>query len=360
MLYIRADGNSQIGAGHLMRCLSIADAAAAQGIRLLFLLADGQGEALVRSRGYHCRILHTDYSRMEEELPMLEPLLKEDESSFVLIDSYFADNRYLQAVGRWSGTAYLDDFGRETLCADLIINYNIYAPRLPYRKLYRKNPARLLLGSAYAPLRQDFGRTAYERKEVVENILITTGGADCYDVAGQLAERIAEYLPTAYNQDGQERAALPKIHIVSGLFYGSRDRLAILAKKYSNIVIHENVTNMSELMASCDMAISAAGSTLYELCAIGVPAVYFYFVENQELPARYFAVETRMQNAGSYTKDAQKTLRQLTKESIRLLQSAALRREVSESMRSVSDGKGAERIAGALRLELRRQDTVSL
>lgn len=366
MLYIRADGNHRIGAGHLMRCLSIADAAACMGMQVLFLSADADSEGLVRSRGYDCHILHTDYQRPEEDLRQMETVLCRDERALVLIDSYFVNNEYLKVIKKWARTAYLDDFGKESLEADLVINYNIYAPKLPYRKLYREKTAKLLLGSAYAPLRKEFGETAYPVREEAEHILITTGGADCYNVAGQLALRLAEW---SEQESGREMGRKPgtqtggsgagtgrlQIHIVSGPFHDFRNQLKQLQARYPGITIHENVTNMSELMAACDIAVSAAGSTLYELCAIGVPTVYFYFVENQELPARYFSQMTKMHNAGNYAADAQNTLDGLTRETIRMLESKQLRLNVSESMREVADGRGAQRIAQALlRIERRK------
>lgn len=366
MLYIRTDGNHRIGAGHLMRCLSIADAAVSLGMQVLFLLADADSEGLVRSRGYDCHILHTDYQRPEEELRQIETVLCRDERALVLIDSYFVNNEYLKAIKKWVRTAYLDDFGKESLEADLIINYNIYAPKLPCRKMYGEKSTELLLGSAYAPLRKEFGETPYMVREEAEHVLITTGGADCYNVAGQLALRLAEW---SDQESGRETGRKPgtqtggsgagtgrlQIHIVSGPFHDFRDQLKQLQARYPGITIHENVTNMSELMAACDIAVSAAGSTLYELCAIGVPTVYFYFVENQELPARYFSQMTKMHNAGNYAADAQNTLNGLTRETIRMLESKQLRLTVSESMREVADGRGAQRIAQALlRMERRK------
>lgn len=342
MLYIRADGNNRIGAGHLMRCLSIADAAAKLGMQILFLVADEQSIPLIQSRGYHSKVLHTDYTRPEEELPLLEKILQEDAQAFVLVDSYFVDQRYLKTVKQWSKTAFLEDFGEKSYDADFIINYNIYGPKLPYLALYRERTTRLLLGSSYAPLRQNFADAEYIVKDTVDNILITTGGADCYNVAGQLAERLIQ-------KAGVDAAKLPQIHIVSGPFHGFWKQLEELSAEYDNVRVHENVEDMAALMASCDLAVSAAGSTLYELCAIGVPTVYFYFVDNQELPARYFAMMTQMRHAGNYVQDTEGTLERLTKECVGLLQSAALRRDISKSMQAVTDGRGAERIVQAIR-----------
>ena len=63
-VWIRADGNEQIGTGHVMRCLAIAEALEAAGVPVCFVMADDAATQLVKSRGKKVRILHTRYDRM--------------------------------------------------------------------------------------------------------------------------------------------------------------------------------------------------------------------------------------------------------------------------------------------------------
>ena len=70
MLLIRTDANKQIGSGHLMRCLTIAEAADSAGIDTVFLTADEEAEKVLQERGRKYHILHTDFADMEEELPV--------------------------------------------------------------------------------------------------------------------------------------------------------------------------------------------------------------------------------------------------------------------------------------------------
>ena len=60
-----------------------------------------------------------------------------------------------------------------------------------------------------------------------------------------------------------------------------RAELAVMAGKDSRIVLHEQVSDMAALMSTCDLAFSAGGTTLYELCAVGVPSVSFSMADNQ-------------------------------------------------------------------------------
>ena len=75
MIYFRADGNPQIGTGHIMRCLSLADAFRERVIPAAFVTAEPYMRPLIQERGYECTVLGSTYDRMEEELPMLLPLL---------------------------------------------------------------------------------------------------------------------------------------------------------------------------------------------------------------------------------------------------------------------------------------------
>ena len=50
MFYIRADGNEKIGMGHIMRCLTVADALRKQGEEVLFLTADEKPVKFIEER----------------------------------------------------------------------------------------------------------------------------------------------------------------------------------------------------------------------------------------------------------------------------------------------------------------------
>lgn len=343
VLYIRADGNGQIGLGHVMRCLSIADGLRRHGGAAVFVTADEKPAELIRGRGYEMMALGTDYRDMEGEIEALEQALKRRNAGFLLIDSYYANKKYLGSASKWVCTGYLDDYGQKTIPADLILNYNIYADRMPYQKLYLNRQTQLLLGSTYAPLRAEFGNTGYEARPKAQQILVTAGGADYLNIAGQFVEKMLH-----------ETAEDMVYHVVSGPFHAYREELLSIGRKYPNVVIHENVTQMAELMAKCDIAVSAAGSTLYELCAVGVPTVYFYFVDNQELPARYFEQDTRMVNAGNFASEPEQTLHHMTAAVQSLIKSYEKRRLISDSMKQITDGHGAERVAECLMAYMER------
>lgn len=355
MLLIRADANKKIGLGHVMRCLTLAEAARKAGIKPVFLLADDGAEELLKEHRQAYHILHTDFADMESELPELfetvsKYVQKENETvpeTVFLLDSYQITEHYVQELKGWLTKhnirlALMEDYGNVPYKADILINYNIYGVDFSYEK----NASKALLGCRYMPLRQAFIGQEYEVREQVKQLLITTGGSDSYRIGVQLVSRLLEKL---HPEEKFSEKQVPFIHIVCGKFSESREELTEMSRKNPNIFVHTDVKEMWSLMAQCDLAISAAGTTLYELCAIGVPTICFSFADNQILPGTAFAKYTPMCYAGDYEKDKEAmfaTILEKTEEICKIHQSD--RRKISCKLKTIVDGKGAERIIGEL------------
>lgn len=378
MVVIRADANSKIGMGHVMRCLSVADALLKRGEEVLFVTADDTPVPLLTKKGIPYRVLHTDYADMEAELPKLWNALSElpqgpgvpeaalpQRNTFILVDSYYVTEKYLAALKKRITTIYMDDIYAFSYPVDMLINYNIYGEEMGYEKDAAFADTKLLLGTEYVPLREEFSAGAgyaQSRKELsaeTENvtpaedrlhqtaeqgrtadggILITTGGSDSFNLAGQLLMEAMKY----------DALKEKEYHVVSGSLNPHIGELQALAQKHENIHIHCNVTNMAELMAESEVALSAGGSTLYELCAVGVPVIAFSFAENQERLVQTFVKRGIAQYGGNYRTDGNKMIQNTIAGLETLLEDKNLRSEYRKKARTLVDGKGAERIAEAL------------
>lgn len=336
MIVIRADANSQIGMGHVMRCLSVAERLRRMGEQVCFLTADESAVDLLWDRGYEVRVLHTDYSRMEETQSLLEALTGLAPHA-ILIDSYFVTEKYLEELRRHVRTAYVDDMYAFSYPVDLLINYNIYGTDLKYEQDPILQRTKLLLGSSYAPVREEFTDVAYRVKEQAERVLITTGGSDTYNIAGQLLEE--------FFRQGSEL----DFEVVSGAMNPHLSDLKRLAEQHRNLTVHSNVQNMAELMQKCDVAVSAGGSTMYELSAVGVPTLCFSFVDNQERLAESFGEKELAVYMGNYLADGRQLVRNICTETVRLAENFEERAGLSGRARGLVDGRGAERIADELR-----------
>ncbi len=186
MIWIRADANETMGSGHVMRCLSIAAALRKMGEKVCFLAADEKTVPLLEAGGQAYHVLHTDYTRMEEELEILEGMLASCAPDFFLADSYFVTAEYFRRVRRRVPVGYVDDRCVKGLPLDLLINYNIFAEESLYGQ---QDGTRLLLGTAYAPLREEFRGTQYQVRQDALRVLVTTGGSDRYQLAGRFLEK---------------------------------------------------------------------------------------------------------------------------------------------------------------------------
>ena len=337
MICIRADANKKIGMGHVMRCLSIAERLRRMGEQVCFLTADESAAALLRVRGYEVRVLHTDYSHMEEETQSLLEALEELTPRTVLIDSYFVTEKYLEELRRHVRTAYMDDMYAFSYPVDLLVNYNLYGTEFGYREDASLKGTKLLLGPDYVPVREEFTNVAYRVKEQAERVLITTGGSDTYNIAGQLLEE--------FFRQGSEL----DFEVVSGAMNPHLSDLKRLAEQHRNLTVHSNVQNMSELMRKCDVAVSAGGSTMYELSAVGVPTLCFSFADNQQRLAESFGEKKLAVYMGNYLADGRQLIRNICAETVRLAENFEERAGLSGRARGLVDGLGAERIADELR-----------
>lgn len=337
MLYIRADGNTQVGMGHIMRCLSIAEAAVALGAAYepVFLVADEGCCGMIEERGFRVIVLHTDYKNMMSELPLLQKLL-EQKRDILLVDSYQADTAYFEAVSKLACTVCLEDMG-EPYPVDLLINYNLYAPGLKEQYRIHGKPLNTLLGAMYMPLRSVFQIDMdYPIKDKVTDVMITTGGSDPYFAAGAFADAflVAERDITW--------------HIVSGPFNAFANQLKETYGKRDNVVIYEGLKDLKALMKRCDVVLTATGSTVYEVSALGVPMIAFYFAENQRQGAEALAKLTDIVNAGCFCDDRDSVIDKAVEALKKCVHDKKYRMLLYKQERQLIDGKGAGRIASEI------------
>lgn len=336
-ILIRADGNAQIGAGHLMRCLTIAEALVDKE-KVMFVCAQEASAQLVREQGYEAVVLDTDYQRPQEELDLWSQLLgrgcRETAKRTILVDSYYVTNSYLQGLRAYGRVVLLEDMGKQAWDVDVIINYNAFAKRSMYEALHSPYDVQYYLGGSYIPIRQMFCNRDYQLKEQVEHVLITTGGGDCENIAGQILQQIV-------TEDVQ-------YHVVTGRYNPHYAKLSAMAQAQHNIHIYHDVKDMAGLMERCDLAVTAGGTTIYELCAIGVPFVCFSYAENQELLTEYVGNQQIAGFAGAFHKNAEQTLQAIAMQIEELKEDFALRLRYSQKEQRLVDGKGAARIADVL------------
>lgn len=393
VIYIRTDGNSKIATGHFVRCLCIAEALETLGKQVCFLVSDTDSADLLRElsvsifKGYsfsfEVKVLKTAvYDDLEPELEELNYILtktsdftvsqnssaqtanntfhsslpqtedtisamKTEHDIFhgsaikkpvILIDSYYVTPAYLNTLQTFAKVAYIDDLRAFDYPVDLVINYDVIPPSktAEYNQAYTNAPIKLL-GAEYTPLRRQFQNQEITLNNEIQSILITTGGSDPY----HFTETLVSYLLSL------ELSVV--IHVVVGKLFRDTDLLEELANKNPLVYLHYNVSDMASLMKQCDYAVSAAGTTLYELCALGIPAISFTISDNQIIMAETFAETGAVPYAGDLRKDMRSDLLSRIGTHLRTLTpDFSKRRKHHELMRQLTDGNGTMEIAKAI------------
>lgn len=330
MIFIRADANEHIGTGHVMRCLSIAHAFERKGKKVAFITADHCADSLILNFPIIC--LDSIWCEMDLELQKIEELIITGNPELFLVDSYFVTDRYLKKVSSYVRTVYMDDMNASVWDVDFLINYNIYSEMFDYSN-YKGRRTKLLIDTQYAPLREEFINLPKYCIKKVSNILVSAGGSD----PEKVTEKIIDYICPRY----------PSIlfHVLVGALNPRLD--VIRQRKKKNTILHINESYIVELMQNCDIAISAAGTTLYELCAVGIPTITYTLADNQTIAADWFAQKGIMLNAGDQKKN-DIFLSNLKEYLDLLIVNTEERRGFSQVMRRFVDGRGSDRIVQAI------------
>lgn len=341
-LYIRTEANRVTATGHMMRCLAIADAAAEKGIRTVFIVAEEGSERFPQERGYETICLRRRWDDFAGEIPVIERLIADRHVEVMLIDSYFVSEEYMKAVTNMTKTAYIDDLHAAIWSCSILIDYAVYYDLFDYQKEY--SDTELLLGCGYAPLRKEFkDLPAKQIRQSVKRVLVVTGGTDEYHFMKRFVEALLLQ---------RENFAGVEFMLICGTFNREIEEIRKLSAEYlagadvMRIRIYPSLPTLKDAMLETDLLITAGGTTLYEMAACGTPGICFSMADNQLDNVMGFAARDLVWYAGDIRKDFSfDRLIEMMKE---LMQDHAARDAVSQKLRALVDGKGAERIVDAV------------
>jgi UDP-2,4-diacetamido-2,4,6-trideoxy-beta-L-altropyranose hydrolase len=352
-IWIKANGNGAIATGHIRRCMTIASELVLLGCEVQFILSDDDSAHILHRLSEQGKsvfddiILHTKYSQPLQDLEAMRVLMVEEKPDFLLIDSYFVTEEYFKALhelinelGLDVKLGYIDDLYKFDYDVDLIVNYDLKVPENFYSAKVQ------LLGGEYAPLRRQFSECKYEIHEQAKKVFVSAGGTDPYHVIKDILVEI--YASDSPCRDVLDLTGMSGEIIVGPLFDEDYVReLEQIAADNPGVHLHYNPSDMASIMKECDFAASAGGTTLYELCAIGVPTVVFTMADNQV----QFVQEFNDAGAAKYAGDVRtdhRLVQKIVTWGTAVVDNPGFRRRMSESARKIIDGKGAEKIANAI------------
>ena len=336
-LLIRADAGPTIGVGHVMRCLALAQQWRAEGGRATFACSELPEVLIDRLRSEGCEVVVIDAAigSLDDAAETLK--LAQDLDAVVVADGYNFSVDYQRALhGEARNLMVLDDFGQiGSYSADMILDQNLGTTEDTY--VDRRSDGRLLLGSEYVMLRREFLEAGKSRREVgpiVRNVLVTTGGAD----VGGLADKVLEVLDRVPE-------SLYITVVIGGAGPGKGVFEGRAPSSHHQVRQVENATNMAELMVEADLAVSAAGSTVWELAYLGVPAVLGVIAENQRVGASALEWSGAAVTFDGTSESVAEKLWQVLN---LVYENQPRRTAMSEAAQQLVDGKGAARVVRAL------------
>jgi UDP-2,4-diacetamido-2,4,6-trideoxy-beta-L-altropyranose hydrolase len=323
-----------------MRCLALAQAWQDAGGTATFLMAESTPSIRARLAAENCGIIPVSVvPGSEEDAYLTNQCASRIEAEWAVVDGYAFGAKYQEQIrNRLRKLLCIDDAGKcDRYVADIVLNQNVTASEDIY--CHCLPGAQFLLGSSFCLLRREFIPSRKWQREIIpqgRNVFVTLGGSTPAEAGVRVIQSLG-------------RARAEGLHAVFILGGSSPDVAALescAAKFPQEILIRRDVSNMAELMAQADVAISAAGSTCWELCLLGLPSILLDVADNQipvaiELNRRGCALYAGSGNTVS-PDDLVNTLENL-------LASQDKRRSISLRCRQLVDGLGAGRVVSAMR-----------
>lgn len=331
-ILIRVDANGEIGTGHLMRCLALAQGHVDGGGTVLFAVSNETDRFVERLSPEGIGLARIPYPvGSQDDARNVIELASRKRTKWVVIDGYRFGEAYQDAL-REAGFKVLviDDYGQcSHYVADIVVNQNLHGNENLYRS--REGYTRLLLGVMYVLLRREFLNCPRQKKHMrpnERNLLITTGGGSWPQLTSDIVKTVLDLRKDLY------------LLVISDRL-DDTDFAECREESKGKVRVVKRIDDMASAMAWADIAVSAAGSTSWELCFMGVPTILFTLAANQEEIARGLDLSGAAINLGWAGSHAMSLL---TDSLDRLLSSPETRNAMSERGQKLVDGRGARRV----------------
>ncbi len=356
-IVFRVDASFDIGTGHVMRCLTLAETLRVRGANITFVSRRHPGNLLqlISQRGYtakalapvedvftppadpsHSKWLGTDWSSDAEQT---QQALKDQVIDWLVVDHYALDRRWEQVMRPFTRRLMaIDDLADRLHDCDLLLDQNLCRQAKDYDELIN-HYTKTLIGPAYVLLRPEFEQwrkhSLHRRANpMLKNLLITMGGVDQTNATGQVLDALTLCeLPSDL-----------RITVVMGQSAPWLDQVKTQAATMPRPThVLEGVNNMAQLMAESDLCIGAAGGSAWERCALGLPTLVLILSANQHSGA----MALQSHQAARVAHDAHQLIKKMSDLFNKNTQSAALHK-MSQAGAKLAVGSGASQVVELL------------
>ncbi len=289
---IRADSSKDIGSGHLMRCLTLAQRYR-NGGEVIFICRDlpGNMSNMVKLNEFKLFLLPaanvkedlTGYAKWlmvtqaQDAIETIEIVKTLGKVERLVVDSYAIDVTWEKLLRPYvAEIMVIDDLANRQHDCDIMLDQNFYLDKESRYQGLLPEHCQLLLGPKYALLREEFYQVRKSmriRDGQLRNILVFYGGVDATDETSKAIKALQTLRETGVLHDMQ-------VTVVVGASNERKEEISWLCEKLGFRYLCQ-VSNMAELMAEADLMLGAGGSTTWERCFLGLPAIVTAIAENQ-------------------------------------------------------------------------------
>jgi UDP-2,4-diacetamido-2,4,6-trideoxy-beta-L-altropyranose hydrolase len=358
----RADASLQIGTGHVMRCITLANALRDVGAECIFICREHPGNMLdfIRVQGFEAiglpmspantketedeALAHAEWLGVhwKADVKQTKIALEGAVADWCVLDHYALDAKWEQALHpSYNKLLVIDDLADRAHECDLLLDQNLVANMNGRYKGQIPNSCVSLLGPEYALLRPEFGEKREESlarraQPKADQLLIFLGGSDPENETLKVVEALLIAKKT-----------WKRIDVVVGESYPHLEKLREKLGCLSNAVLHVQTADMAGLMLHADLAFTAGGSTSWEKCCLGVPSLVVIQGQNQsEIAAELHllgAQKTLGWGSNLSARDYAESLDAVAEDDLVSMTAAASR---------ICDGTGTQKIIEQMRAQL--------
>jgi len=339
----RADASVVLGSGHVMRCLALADALKVRGAKCFFICARAEGDLidLIEVHGHAVFALRAPGDEVPGgdwtvDAELSQTYAREVDPDWLVVDHYCLGVEWERSLRPSVGKILaIDDIGRSH-CCDMILDQNLDSSLHDHYRKPGDGDRVLMLGPTFALLRPEFAalrpRALARRSGTLGRILVSMGGSDPQNetskaLAGLAIADCSDWI----------------VDVVIGGKNPNAVAVTNACKQLPRAHIHLQTSKMAELMLSADCAIGAGGSTTWERCCLGLPAIATIVSDDQvaivEAGAKAGAHIPLGRSSSIKPSDYANAIAALTPDRLRAMSHAAAR---------VCDGLGADRVAESM------------
>ena len=331
----RVDASLEMGIGHVMRCLTLANELKQQNHEIIFICRELTGNHILlikypvlvlpkndnfQSDGLYLNWLGVTQEQDAEQTIKVIP----KNIDLLIVDSYALDEIWHKQLKPYTKKIMvIDDLADRQFNCDVLLNQNLGTQIEDYKDKVTDD-CELLLGCDYALLRPEFPnlreKALIKRKntKVIKNILISMGGSDITNKTYDILQEVSDDL---------------NIVVILGGISPHNKMIKNYAKSRKNVKVVVDADNISRLMFDADLAIGAGGSTSWERCCLGLPTLLYVLAENQR------KIAGNLEQLG-----AVKIVDNLKVNLQNILNNFSFWQIMSEKAQTVCDGIGVKRI----------------